>query len=164
MREKRRSHEVGGRVKDKTIRGGCYNAFITSVTLLVICLSSIVWTKLSWVFEFWNKVLVSKMKIVDVKICFWKFRVIERLLDDILKRGWELMTCHLFLDNFSWNLWPLDFKRLNVGNRKFFVLKHFESLQIIKHASALRRVWKYSLSFWMWINFATLSFLVAKTS
>jgi len=26
-------------VKDKTIRGRCYNAFITSVTLLVICSS-----------------------------------------------------------------------------------------------------------------------------
>ncbi len=37
--EKQRSHEVGGRVKDKTIRGGCYSAFFYKCNfLLVICL------------------------------------------------------------------------------------------------------------------------------
>ncbi len=56
--------------------------------------------KLVWVFEFWNEMLVSNVKCKNLlkRSSFRKF-----LLEFWEERGEKLMTCHLFLDNFSWN-------------------------------------------------------------
>jgi hypothetical protein len=56
--------------------------------------------KLVWVYEFWNEMLVSNVKCKNLlkRSGFRKF-----LLDFWEERGEKLMTCHLFLDNFSWN-------------------------------------------------------------
>ena len=56
-------------------------------------------SKLIWVFEFWNEMLVSNIRC---KIC-WKAEFQNVLLGFWEERGEKLMTCHLFLDNFSWN-------------------------------------------------------------
>ncbi len=56
--------------------------------------------KLVWVFEFWNEMLVSNVKCKNLlkRSSFRKF-----LLEFWEERGEKLMTCHLFLENFSWN-------------------------------------------------------------
>jgi len=53
------------------------------------------------VFEFWNGDV--SFKIIRCKIC-WKAWVRECFDSNFWEeRGEKLMTCHLFLDNFSWN-------------------------------------------------------------
>ena len=55
--------------------------------------------KLVWVFEFWNEMLVSDIRCKNLlkSSSFRKF-----LLEFWEESGEKLMTCHLFLDNFSW--------------------------------------------------------------
>ncbi len=52
-------------------------------------------------FEFWNEMLVSNIgcKSLLKSLDFRK----KKLLEFWEERGEELMTCHLFLDDFSWN-------------------------------------------------------------
>jgi hypothetical protein len=122
-----------GSWEDKTIWGRCYNAFITSVTSLVGCSNTFeldcvneALRKLSWVFEFWNEVLVSKnVENADVKKNLLKASSYGKVTRWLSKRGWKLMTCHLFLDNFSWNLWPLDFRKVRCSRQGFFSKRLF---------------------------------------
>ncbi len=100
-----------GSWEDKTIWGRCYNAFITSVTSLVGCSNTFkldcvnkALRKLSWVFEFWNEVLVSKnVENADVKKLCWKLRVMERLLDDFRREGENWWPVTSFLTIFREN-------------------------------------------------------------
>ncbi len=57
--------------------------------------------KLVWVFEFWNEMLVSNVRCKKNLLKRSSFR--KFLLEFWEERGEKLMTCHLFLDNFSWN-------------------------------------------------------------
>jgi hypothetical protein len=92
--------------------------------------------KLVWVFEFWNEMLVSNVKC---KIC-WKARVSEGfLLEFWEERGEKLITCHLFLDNFSWNLMTLGL---------FSKVKSFWNGVLFQENSNIIILKLWILSFW----------------
>ena len=66
--------------------------------------------KLVWAFEFWNGDV--SFKIIRCKIC-WKAWVRECFDSNFWEeRGEKLMTCHLFLDNFSWNFMTFCFSKV----------------------------------------------------
>jgi hypothetical protein len=57
------------------------------------------------------------------------------------------MSCHLFLDNCSWNLWPLDFRKVSYLKWGFLFQKIFYSLQIVLNMLLhSEKSWKCSLS------------------
>jgi hypothetical protein len=91
--------------EDKTIRGRCYNAFITSVISLVSWCNAFEFD-CEWSFEeaklsirIWNEMLVSKQNFGCKKCEITSYR---KKLNSMTfsKRRWELMTCHLFLTSF----------------------------------------------------------------
>ncbi len=86
--------------------------------------------KLVWAFEFWNEMLVSNIRCKKSVEESSSFRV--SVLEFWEERGEKLMTCHLFLDNFSWNFmtFGLFFKGLEFWN-KVFVSKNL-NISILK--------------------------------
>ncbi len=99
------------------------------------------WRKLVWVFEFWNEMLVSNIRCKNLskRSSFRKF-----FFTRILKReGWKLMTCHLFLDNFSWN---------------FMTFELFQRLRVLKQIFVSREVKYHSFDIMKRLSFLNLSF------
>ncbi len=93
--------------------------------------------KLVWVFEFWNEVLVSNVKCKNL-LKRSSFRTF--LLQFCEARGEKLMTCHLFLDNFSWNFMTFGlFSKVKSFLKRIFVSRKlkYRNYEIMK------------LSFWI---------------
>ncbi len=97
--------------------------------------------KLVWVFEDWNEMLVSNVKCKNLlkRSSFRKF-----LLELWEERGEKLMTCHLFLDNFSWNFVTFGFfKGLRVLKRIFVSRKlkyhNFEIMELFSKTLSFRK-------------------------